>query len=81
MEEHDAEIYREAYQSMAEAQLASDDVIAVVCRPGTKPNKALAEDVGLVLTDVLFAMPQTTAEASRLNELLVRSNAAQVFNV
>jgi hypothetical protein len=81
MKEHDAEIYREAYESMAEVQKSSEHVIAVVCRPGTRPNTELAKDVGLVLDDMLFAMPETTAEATRLNELLVRSNAAQVFNV
>jgi len=80
MKEHDAETFREAYKAMAEAQ-KSEQFIAIVCRPGTKPNAELAKDTGLNINELLYACPATAAESSSTNEMLVRSNAVKVFNV
>lgn len=80
LQEHDAEIFREAYKAMAEVQ-ESGQFIAIICRPGTKPNGKLGKEVGLDFEELLYACPATTAEATATNNMLVRSNVVQVFNV
>lgn len=81
MEEHDAETYRDAYRTMATAQLESDQPVAMVCRPGTKPNATLADEVGLSLDQLLYVVSNTTAEMKHANNVLTQSNVIQVFNV
>lgn len=78
--EHDPEIFREAYKAMAEVQ-ESGQFIAIICHPGTKPNAKLGKEVGLNFEDLLYACPSTTAEATTTNNMLVRSNVVQVFNI
>lgn len=81
MQEHDAEIYREAYKTMAEAQKEHDRIIAVVCSRGTKANFKLAEEVGLDMNALLYIGASEFAGVEMIGNVLKQSSVAQVFNV